>query len=48
MAATAAPVLRSHSRILIASADPAFRKRVMADPAYAGAFSKRRSEARTR
>jgi transcriptional regulator with GAF, ATPase, and Fis domain len=39
MAATAAPVLRSHSRILIASADPAFRKRVMADPAYAGAFS---------
>ena len=39
MAATAAPVLRSHSRILIASADPAFRKRVMADPAHAGAFS---------
>jgi len=39
MAATAAPVLRSRSRILIASADPSFRKRVLTDPAYAGAFS---------
>jgi transcriptional regulator with GAF, ATPase, and Fis domain len=40
MAATAAPgVIRARSRILIASADPAFRKRVMTDPAYAGALS---------
>src|SRR5882757_5822439 len=39
MAATAEPVLRSRSRILIASADPSFRKRVLTDPAYAGAFS---------
>ena len=36
MAATATPgVLRSRTRILVASADPAFRKRIMADPAYA-------------
>ena len=36
MAATATPgVLRSRTRILIASADPAFRKRIMTDPAYA-------------
>src|SRR5271170_5524706 len=40
MAATAtAGVIRSRSRILVASADPEFRKRVMADPAYAGVFS---------
>ena len=36
MAATATPgVLRSRTRVLVASADPAFRKRIMADPAYA-------------
>jgi transcriptional regulator with GAF, ATPase, and Fis domain len=40
MAATAtAGVIRSRSRILVASADTEFRKRVMADPAYAGVFS---------
>ena len=30
---------RSRSRILVASADPAFRKRVMRDPMYAEALS---------
>jgi transcriptional regulator with GAF, ATPase, and Fis domain len=36
MAATATPgVLRSRTRILVASADAAFRKRIMTDPAYA-------------
>jgi DNA-binding NtrC family response regulator len=39
MAATAPGVIRSRSRILVASADPAFRKRVMKDPAYADALS---------
>src|ERR1700730_9245925 len=39
MAATATPVLRPPTRILVASADPAFRKRMMTDPAYANALS---------
>ncbi len=40
MAAIAAPgVIRSRTRILVASADPAFRKRVMRDPVYADALS---------
>jgi transcriptional regulator with GAF, ATPase, and Fis domain len=40
MAATATTgFVRSRSRILIASADPAFRKRVMKDPVYAAALS---------
>jgi transcriptional regulator with PAS, ATPase and Fis domain len=40
MAATATPgVLRSRTRILVASADPAFRKRIMTDPAYANALN---------
>src|ERR1700736_1038613 len=39
MAATATPVLRPPTRILVASADPAFRKRMMTDPAYAHALS---------
>jgi transcriptional regulator with GAF, ATPase, and Fis domain len=40
MAATATPgVLRSRTRILVASADPAFRKRIMTDPAYANSLN---------
>jgi transcriptional regulator with GAF, ATPase, and Fis domain len=40
MAATATPgLLGSRNRILIASADPSFRKRVMKDPVYAGSLS---------
>ncbi len=40
MAATATPgFVRSRNRILIASADESFRKRVMKDPAYAGWLS---------
>jgi DNA-binding NtrC family response regulator len=40
MAATATPsFIRSRNRILIASADPSFRKRVMKDPVYAGSLS---------
>jgi hypothetical protein len=40
MAATAAPVFaRARNRILIASADASFRKRVMKDPLYAVSLS---------
>jgi CheY-like chemotaxis protein len=40
MAATATPgVICSRTRILVASADAAFRKRILNDPAYANAFS---------
>jgi len=39
MAATATPVISSHTRILVASADAAFRKRMMMHPAYANALS---------
>jgi len=40
MAATATTgVIRSRSRILVASADPEFRKRLMTDPVYAGVFN---------
>jgi transcriptional regulator with GAF, ATPase, and Fis domain len=40
MAASATPgVIRCRSRILVASADPAFRRRMMNDPAYADALS---------
>jgi transcriptional regulator with GAF, ATPase, and Fis domain len=40
MAATATPgVLGSRTRILVASADPAFRKRIMTNPAYANALN---------
>src|SRR5271154_4317011 len=40
MAATATPgVICSRTRILVASADAAFRKRILNDPAYANTFS---------
>jgi transcriptional regulator with GAF, ATPase, and Fis domain len=39
MAATATPVISSRTRILVASADPAFRKRMMTDPAHPDALS---------
>jgi len=40
MAATATPgFARSFNRILIASADASFRKRVLKDPVYAGSLS---------
>ncbi len=40
MAASSTPgVIRCRSRILVASADPAFRRRMMNDPAYADALS---------
>jgi transcriptional regulator with GAF, ATPase, and Fis domain len=40
MAATATPgVICSRTRLLVASADPAFRKRIMTDPAYANALN---------
>jgi transcriptional regulator with GAF, ATPase, and Fis domain len=40
MAATATPsVMRAHSRILVASADPMFRDRVKRNPVYADAMS---------
>src|SRR5437762_4426506 len=40
MAAIAAPVMaNTRSRVLIASADPIFRQRVMNSPAYFGALS---------
>src|SRR3984957_17660845 len=40
MAATATPgVICSRTRILVASADAAFRKRILNEPAYANAFS---------
>jgi transcriptional regulator with GAF, ATPase, and Fis domain len=39
MAAAATPFIACRTRILVASADPASRKRMMSDPAYANALS---------